>query len=45
MNDYKEDYHHGLIACSATMLVVCLVVIQNNSAVDVMHTKHSNTVK
>ena len=28
MNDYKADYHHGLIPCSATMLVVCLVVIQ-----------------
>ena len=28
MNDYKADYHHGLIPCSATMVVVCLVVIQ-----------------
>ena len=28
MNDYKADYHHGLIPCSATMVVVCLVVVQ-----------------
>ena len=31
MNDYKADYHHRLIPCSATMLVVCLVIISNNS--------------
>ena len=97
MNYYKADYHHRLIPCSATMVVVCLVVIQkiinyqpilknanikhvpnnyidykyNNTmqewlqgrlqqwaysmfsnhggslscAVDVMHRKHSNTIK
>ena len=28
MNDYKADYHHRLIPCSATMVVVCLAVIQ-----------------
>ena len=28
MNDYKTDYHYRLIPCSATMVVVCLVVIQ-----------------
>ena len=28
INDYKADYHHRLIPCSATMLVVCIVVIQ-----------------
>ena len=28
MNDYKTDYHYGLIPCSATVVVVCLVVIQ-----------------
>ena len=28
MNDYKANYHHGLIPCSATMVAICLVVIQ-----------------
>ena len=28
MNDYKTDYKHGHIPCSATMVVVCLVVVQ-----------------
>ena len=28
MNDYKADYNNRLIPCSATMVVVCLVVIQ-----------------
>ena len=27
-NDCKADYNNGLIPCSATMVVVCLVVIQ-----------------
>ena len=27
MNNYKADYHHRLIPCSATMVVVCLVVV------------------
>ena len=28
MNDYKTDYNYGLIPCSATVVVVCPVVIQ-----------------
>ena len=28
MNDYKTDYHYGLIPGSAAVVVVCLVVIQ-----------------
>ena len=29
LNDYKTDYHYGLIQRSATMVVVCLVVVLN----------------
>ena len=28
MNNYKTDYHYGLILGSAVVVVVCLVVVQ-----------------
>ena len=38
LNDYKTDYHYGLIPGSATIVLVGLVVGQTTA-----HTTHNNT--